>query len=236
MKETITYLKQDPIRHLNLLGFMKENKVHSLRRVGNSVILRGRSNRDWTFISSPNEDELNACLPYLTEEDRSYAVIEDWMLPIITAGRSPEWMLSTVRLFLPEEVHLQYVPRPAVRPLTVRDVPYLYKYSDYRDFISPEYIRMRIEQGPSAGITVGWDLAGWVMTHDDGAIGFLHVLEKYRRRGYAKELMKHIIQQVRSRGKTPYIHIEETNTGSMSLALNLGFRRDRLVHWFGLES
>jgi len=236
MKETIAFLQQDPIRNMNLLGFMEENQIKSLQRIGNSVILRGSSDRDWTFISSPGEDELRALMPYLTEADRSFAVIEDWMMPVITAGRPLEWILSTERLYLPDEDRPVDVPRTAVRPLTIRDTSYLYKHSDYRDFISPEYIHMRIERGPSAGIEVGWDLAGWVMTHDDGAIGFLHVLEKYRRRGYAKQLMKHIIQQVRSRGKTPFVHIEEANTGSLSLALNLGFRRDRLVHWFELGS
>ena len=75
----------------------------------------------------------------------------------------------------------------------------------------------------------------WAMTHDDSAIGFLHVLEAYRRQGFAYELTVYLIHQLRQQGKIPFVHIEETNLKSIHLAMKLGFRKDRRVHWFEIQ-
>ena len=66
----------------------------------------------------------------------------------------------------------------------------------------------------------------------DCAIGFLHVLDAYRRQGYAYALTVYLIQQLRQQGKIPFVHIEETNAKSLRLAMKLGFQTDRRVHWF----
>ena len=73
------------------------------------------------------------------------------------------------------------------------------------------------------------------MTQDDGSIGVLEVLEEYRGRGYAYDLTVYLIARLREQGRIPFVQVEDTNTKSMNLALKLGFRKDRRIHWFKVK-
>jgi hypothetical protein len=42
-------------------------------------------------------------------------------------------------------------------------------------------------------------------------------------------------EEKRQEGTIPFVHIEETNIKSMNLAIKLGFRKDRRVHWFEIQ-
>ena len=235
LETIVSFLKQDEIKNMNMLYFMENNLVHRLDRIGNSVVLRGESDRRWVYISSPNEQELDAVVSTLTKDDRCFAVIEDWMLPLLTTNKTLVWQLSTMKLVLPAHVTFSQMPQFPIAPLSIHDAQYLYEHSQYQGLISPDYIRDRIQQGLSAGIHVSGQLVAWAMTHDDSAIGFLQVLEAYRRQGYAYALTVYLIHQLRQQGKIPYVHIEETNLKSMHLAMKLGFRSDRRVHWFEIQ-
>jgi len=252
MGEIRKLLERDLYKNINMLYFMEDNLVHDLRRVGNSVILRGESDRKWTFISCSDGSDWGLILAELNDQDRCFAVIEDWIFSRITENRNCAWSLSTLRLVLPAGSEMcmdrygnpeaagwreETGPVPAyVRPLSEADIPVILENSEYRDYISADYIGMRIESGPSLGIVIEGFPVGWVLTHDDGAIGFMHIMQKFRKQGYAKRLMLHMIQLIRRCGRIPFVHIEETNTASMALAAKLGFQRDRLVHWFEIEA
>ncbi|MCK4806335.1 MAG: GNAT family N-acetyltransferase [Candidatus Aegiribacteria sp.] len=229
------FLKKDTIRNLNMLYFMETNPVHTLERTGDSVLMRGTSDHRWVYISSPDEQELRALSARLTGEDRYFAVIEDWMLPVITSNRKIEWQLSCMKLVLPEEVAFSEIPLTGITPLSVDDVQYLHENSIYQSFSSPDYIRERIQRGPGAGIRESGQLVAWILTHDDSAIGFLHVLEAHRKKGYAYNLTVHMIQQLRQRGRIPFVQIEESNIKSISLAQKLGFKETYKVNWLSLK-
>ncbi len=218
-----------------MLYFMENNPTHSFERTGDSVVLRGESDHPWVYISSPDEQELASVLKTLTDNDRFFAVIEDWMLPAFTAGKTLVWQLSTMKLVLPEHVTFPQNPESHITPLSVDDAQYLYEHSMYQGVTSSDYIRDRIQNGLSAGIHDSGKLVAWALTHDDSAIGFLHVLPAYRKMGYAYELTVYLINQLRKQGRIPFVQIEETNLKSMRLAGKLGFRKDRRVHWFEVQ-
>ena len=98
----VSFLKQNEIKNMNMLYFMENNPVHSFERTGDSVLLRGDSDHRWVYISSPNEQELTAVIKNLKKNDRFFAVIEDWMLPALTANKKLVWQLSTMKLILRE--------------------------------------------------------------------------------------------------------------------------------------
>ena len=231
----VSFLKQNEIKNMNMLYFMENNPTHSFERTGDSVVLRGESDHRWVYISSPKEQELTAVMKILTKNDRFFAVIEEWMLPILTTNKTLVWQLSTMKLVLPEHVTFPQMSQFHITPLSVNDAQYLYEHSLYQGVTSPAYIRERIQHGLSAGIHESGKLVAWVMTHDDSAIGFLNVLEAYRRKGYAYELTVYLINQLRQQGKIPFVHIEEKNLKSIHLAMKLGFRKDRRVHWFEIN-
>lgn len=231
----VSFLKHNEMKNMNMLYFMKNNPVCSLERTGDSVVLRGESDHPWVYISSPDEQELTAVIKTLTSNDRFFAVIEDWMLPSLTAGKTLVWQLSTVKLVLPEDVIFPEMPQSCVTPLSASDAQYLYDHSLYREVTSANYIRNRIQNGLTAGIYEAGKLVAWALTHDDSAIGFLHVLPAYRRKGYAYKLTAYLISQLRKQGKIPFVQIEEANLKSIHLAAKLGFKKDRTVHWFEIQ-
>ncbi|SFG41486.1 FR47-like protein [Desulfotomaculum arcticum] len=98
-----------------------------------------------------------------------------------------------------------------------------------------DYIVERIQNGIGCGIWQNKKLVAWALTHDDGAIGFLNVLEGYRRKGYGKDITVAMIKRLLEIGEVPYAHIEEENEKSMSLALKTGFRKDRRIHWIKMK-
>jgi 8-oxo-dGTP diphosphatase len=228
----VSLLQQNKIKNMNMLYFMENNLIHHLERIGNSIIFRGESDQHWVYISSPNEQELHTVVDTLTKDDRFFAVIEDWMLPLLTVNKTLVWQLSTMKLVLPDHVTVPQLSGSHIVPLSINDAEYLYEHSLYQGVTSPDYIRERIQHGLSAGIRVSGKLAAWAMTHDDSAIGFLHVLDAYRRQGFAHELTVYLSHRLRQQGKIPFVHIEETNSKSLHLAVKLGFQKDRRVHWF----
>jgi len=91
------------------------------------------------------------------------------------------------------------------------------------------YIRSRIAAGPALAVFDGATPVAWVLTHAEtptvSVIGFIHVLEPYRRRGYALALTSAIVKDILLRGKTPALHVRSENSASLDLVRKVGFRR-----------
>ena len=121
------------------------------------------------------------------------------------------------------------------RSLSTNDVKHVYENSSYGDVISIGYVRDRVLCGPSVAIQEGNQLVAWAMTQDDGAIGFLHVMDKYRKKGYGRGVTTALIKELRQQGKTPYVYIENDNQQALRLVSKLGFERDKNIHWFKVK-
>lgn len=229
-KEVQRILNLDPVRNTNISCFIKSNKVIGYEVIGESVMIRGISDREWVLFSSKDESEFRNLLLNLKDSSINFAVINDWMIPWISEIYDLKIELSAMKFAITEDIRIPS-PKNGVVPLMVSDAEYIYDNSTYKEFLSVEYIKDRIQRGCSAGIYILDKLIAWTITHDDGAIGFLHVLEEYRNRGYAYDLMLAMIAKIRNKGCIPFVHIEENNIPSLNLAGKLGFREYDRVHW-----
>lgn len=232
--EILDFLKKSEIRNINIINFIKNYPIHYMDKIGDSIIVKGTSDKNWIYISSKCEEEVKKIKNSLDNNDKNFAAIEEWMVPILSEGNVVKWKLSTMKLILPNNVCMDE-PKHNVSKLTVNDAEFLYENSEYKDVISIEYIIDRITKGESSCIRYMNKPIAWSITQDDGAIGFLHVLPEYRRKGYAQDVTVDIIKKVRNKNKIPFVHIEETNEKSMNLALGLGFKKDRVVSLFEIE-
>ncbi|ACR80776.1 MULTISPECIES: GNAT family N-acetyltransferase [Kosmotoga] len=229
IERALRILEKNRVQNRSIINFCKDYPIELVEIVGESVAIKGKSDRDWVYISSENLEEFKELLKRISAET-CYAVLEDWMLPYVIADREVDWILSCIRLYLPDYVTL---PKTTigVKPLRPEMADYIFENYEYREYTDSDYIRERIEKAGGFGIYDGETLVGWIMTQDDGAIGILNVLPAYRRRGYAKALMISMIQKVRKSGNVPFVQIEESNIPSMNLAKSLGFIEDKNVHW-----
>jgi len=235
MNAIIKYLKKDLLKNISLIYFQQNNPVMYLKREGNSVVLKGTSDQDWIFISSDQPEELKIILDSFDPTEKYFASIESWMLPFFHSRWEMKWALTANRYYLPDEVTLEPPADIKIRKLKAAEAEYIYRYSEYQTYTSADYLKTRIERGLSAGIEENGQLLAWVLTHDDLAIGTLHVLESARRKGYATVLTNYMISELRKKGIIPFVQIVPDNTASIRLAERSGFRFDREVSWLAIR-
>lgn len=203
--------------NINIINFIKSYPVYTVDIIGDSVLLRGRSDEYWIYISSKSCDEFQQLIEGLDEDDECFAVLEDWMLTFIDNGRKIRCQLTSIK-----RVYDKKTPLPSVMSnvidLSITDTPYIFDNSEYNEYISIEYIKDRIKNGIAFGIYEDGKLIAWAIMHDDGAICFLNVLEGYMTDAAA------MIERLLKLGNLPFAHIED-NVESMNFALKLGFRK-----------
>ena len=128
-------------------------------------------------------------------------------------------------------VYTKKSPLPGPEGIAVRTLGE--EYTDLVHSLYPliekrERVREILGQGILYGAFLpgekGEELAGFIGTHEEGSMGILHVLEKFRHRGIAQQLERFLINRLLEQGKTPYGHIFTDNLASLQLQKKMGFR------------
>ncbi|MCD8069569.1 MAG: GNAT family N-acetyltransferase, partial [Lachnospiraceae bacterium] len=76
------------------------------------------------------------------------------------------------------------------------------------------------------------ELAGFIGTHSEGALGMLQVRPRFRRRGIAAALEAYMINETLKRGEIPFGHIFEGNEASLHLQRKLGLNVTDVCLWW----
>lgn len=226
-------LKKDFLANISTIGFIENNPITEVAEINNSYLIKGTSDVEWTYIVCNNENDLRALLEK-SPSNTYFASLEDWMIPIITENKNVEWVLSTMRYYLPDDLEVPENKKEVI-PLTTDHIGFIISQSNYKQFLSPAYVEERISKSISAAIMKKDKLVAWGLTHDDGALGSLHVLDEYRKKGYGKEILISLIHQNRKLVKISFAQIEEKNTKATNLIEQLGFVKDRKVSWVKLK-
>lgn len=233
-EELIKHLKKDEIKNLHVINLIKENYYSDIEKYGNTIIVRNKDNKGTIYISSNNEMELRTFLENCNEFDKHFAAIESWMIPIIKERFEIKKLINAYQLILPSHISL-IDPVTPPRLLTEKDAEIVDKHWEYKDEESLEYIKERIKNGISAGIDKYSKLVAWSLTHNDGSIGCIFVLEGHRKKGHAIDVLLNMAKTVQKTGNIPFLDIVEDNYRSINLAKKLGFVLDRKVCWFKLD-
>lgn len=128
-------LQKDKVRNINFINFIQSYPIHTFDSVGDSVLIRGRSDEEWVYISSKSEDEFRQLIQGLDEEDNCFAVLEDWMLPYIVKDKEIRSRLTSIKLVYDEKTPLPLAESSVVN-LSAADAPYIYENSKYKEYIS----------------------------------------------------------------------------------------------------
>ena len=233
LNKLIALLKRDEITNISTIGFIENNPITEVVEINNSYLIKGTSDVEWIYLVCKNEIDIKVLLEK-SGSNIYFASVEDWMIPIITEKRKAEWILSTMRYYLPEDVE---VPenKLEVIPLTTDHIGFIISKSNYKQFLTPAYVEERISKSISAAIMKKDKLVAWGLTHDDSALGSLHVLDEYRKKGYGKEILISLIHQNRKLGKISFAQIEKKNIKATNLIEQLGFLKDRTVSWLKIK-
>ena len=232
-KEIREFLDEIKYNDISFDGFFRNYPVSKYRREGDSAIIVGKSDYEWAYLIGSNKDELRMLLKQ-SDDIKYFSSIEEWMIPIVSKYGSIDWELETNRFILDKNITID-TPKNKVVSLSVEDAEYIYDYSFYQDYTSVDYFRERLKRYISAGIFEDGKLVAWGLTHDDGALGSLFVLDDYRKKGYGRDIILNLISKNRMNGQPNFANIELDNLASMSLFTKLGFTVDRKIFWVKLK-
>ncbi|MCP4176510.1 MAG: GNAT family N-acetyltransferase [bacterium] len=230
----LEWIKINKNINLSLSNFVEENPVYSAERVGNSVLIRGVSDHPWVYVDSNSEEELQQLALNINGQDKYFAAIEDWMLPFVLKDQTPSWRLKTYQYVLPDDIDISETEHETC-PLNPKDADYIFTCSNYKNILSSSYIKERIMKGYSAGLKEDGKLVAWIITHDDGAIGSLHVIKEYRHKGYAHSVVAALLHKLRNVGKKPFLYIDDPNKAAADLLRGLGFVRKSHMNWIEMD-
>jgi len=230
----ISILNSNPTKNIAILGFFSNYPVKDYQIMDNSVLILGKSDHLWAHISSSSEIELSSLLAKYQMKTKYYYSIEDWMIPLILAHGTIDWIMTTNRFILEESIFTD-LPKLEIIKINKSYAPFIYNNSDYKDYISIEYIEERLSKDISAGILVNNVLVAWGFTHDDGALGFLHVLKNFRNNGYGINILLGLISLRKKAKKPVFGNIILENVASTNLVTKLGFRLDCKTSWIKLK-
>lgn len=89
--------------------------------------------------------------------------------------------------------------------------------------ISEEEMKEVIERKNLYLAYVKDELVGFIGEHLEGSMGMLYIYPEHRKKGYAMELEKLMIEKTRKQGYIPFCQVEINNQDSMNLQKKLGF-------------
>ena len=230
----LSIVNLNPIKNISILGFFSNYPVEKYYINRNSVLILGKSDHLWAHILSSSENELSSMLAKYHMKTKYYFSVEDWMIPLILNHGTEDWILTTNQFILDENVFTN-LPKLNIVKINKSYATFMYNNSDYKDYISIEYIEDRLSKDISAGIFVNDILVAWGFTHDDGALGFLHVLENFRNKGYGTNILLGLIQMRKKAKKPVFGNIVSENIASINLVTKLGFKLNCKTSWIKLK-
>jgi len=225
-------LKKNHDKNINVINFADGYPISRVEFVKDSVILTGKSDNDWTYISLADDGDMEEIITHLRYEDNHVAILDDCMLEYFKDTCDIEWILSCAKMIYRGNTD---IAPEEVSELTLEDAKYIQENNVYGDFTDVDYISDRIRKGIGLGIRIDDQLIAWILTHDDGAIGFMKVLKEHRNKGYAMKLSNETIRRLLEKGEIPFVHIEKNNEKSINLAKKAGFEYVGDINWIKLS-
>lgn len=121
---------------------------------------------------------------------------------------------------------------PEIRLLNRDYIGFIMEHYSKKDLCNVEYIGERIDAGVMYGAFIDGELGGFIGGHEEGSIGMLEVLPKFRRRKIATHLIVKAVNEMLKKGLYAYGQIEEGNEASTKLQKGLGFEISKeKIYW-----
>jgi ribosomal protein S18 acetylase RimI-like enzyme len=122
---------------------------------------------------------------------------------------------------------------PPLDRIREEEIPLVSDLAEYGEIDG--YVSRRIEHAPYAAVRIGDELAAYMIVHDNGSIGMLHTLEKFRNRKLGRRVASALAEMQMERGRPVYCYIVNGNTASERVFTSLGFKRVAEVSWVVFE-
>ncbi len=245
----LAYLLRDRLFHMDMIEDIRRGQAEVLTVREDGVIIRDVPT-GICMITAETKDAGERLLSCVGTETEVFACHQDFVMESVAA----RFRKSCVNECF-QAVYTRRQPFPeeelcGIRPLTEAG---LEPVSAYDDLYARKELRAALRGGAVFGAFVPKEsvspqeedaalrkervlpperCVGLIGTHEEGGMGFLHVLEPYRRRGIAAALEKFLINRTLEKGWTPYGQIFPENEASLRLQEKLGLKLcKRRIYW-----
>ena len=229
--QALKILNRDKILNYAMINLLKNNKISEIEIHKNCVAIKQNRSEGWVHLSANTLTELREFLP-LIENEKYFAATNTDFIDIITGKKKVVWREDCYRLAYLNNNKFKTFSYPAI---SLSDAEIVNNFWPYKSEYSLEYVKSRIKNGLSVGYFAENKLVSWIITQDDGAMGFFHTLKEYRRRGYGEKITKSLINKLIENQKIPFVYVIIKNENSLSLTRKLNFKITGKVSWFELS-
>ncbi len=143
------------------------------------------------------------------------------------------WYEPTNRYVLSDLPQVERCPYEVVS-LGMEEAEGIDERYEYRQEGSLKRIRDAIANRPTSAIYQAGELASYVLVHEDNSIGYMYTKPEYRELGLGYWVTIDILKKMKSRGKVPFVEINQRNFKSQGLAKKTHLEKDALTPWFGI--
>ena len=216
-------------QNIALLYLAEEYPLTEVMQSGNMLMCRFISDEEWCHFSHNSTPRFIDDF-FGSHSRGQYVVIsDDHVFDYARKHHRLIWSITCYRLF--QDVQDISPINTQLKPLRQEHLTIVYNNSKYQQFLNQVYLAKRLILGGGYCVMADDHPVAWMMTHDDGSVGMLHVLDDFRGRGYAKMLVKAMSRQVVQKGREAYAHIEPSNEPSLRLFQSLGFVIRGKITW-----
>ncbi|WP_160690777.1 GNAT family N-acetyltransferase [Clostridium sp. C2-6-12] len=119
-----------------------------------------------------------------------------------------------------------------IKPLTLQYKDNIINSYSKMDIIDSNYIENRLKANVMFGAFIDNNLCGFIGSHEEGSIGMLEVLPKFKGKGIGSSLQIAATNHALALKRYPYGQVVETNIASTALQKKLGFELSKdKVYW-----
>lgn len=225
VETAMSYLMQDELLHMDMIEPIRRGHGKVCYADSHGVLMLEENNHEY-MLSTDSEKLAKLLLP-MTDGAALIAVHHDF----------EERIAMDYFHFSKSHAYFQVVypnfSQPTwgdVRQLGVEDLDIV--FSNYALYENPEEVRILLEKGAVWGQYVDGQLAAFIGTHGEGAVGMLEVFKPYRRQGIGQNLIAHVAKQWQEKGNVAFAQIATDNVKSLALQEKLGTRRSETEMWW----
>lgn len=235
----LSYLKQNRLLHMDMLESIRRGlgEVVCVREDG--VLVKDRAT-GVHMVTALHKDAGERLLSLADTGTEVFVCHQDFVAQSVTARFGKKECAACYQLSYTKKQPFEACENGCrIRPLEESFTDAV--FACYHDLHTRREIEKLLGDGALYGAFVEEDgaevLAGFIGTHAEGGMGMLEVFPRYRRRGIALALERHLINRTLARGYTPYGHVFTDNAPSLALQEKMGLKASgSLVYWVSCNS
>lgn len=233
-QEALKHLYQEPVKNAPLLNLINHNLYSKIYIEGDAVAVKQDKYEGWVYLNQATPRNIIRLINKIKFHERLFAAVEEWTLFEIKNHFNVVWENSYFGMALPGESFV-FKESHSIHPLRPEHSEMVNQYWPFHNRLSLSYIQRRIATGLSGAVYLNHQPVSWCITQDDGALGFMHTMKRYRRNGYSESAARYVIGKIRETNGIPFMYIGRKHDNSNSLAKKLGFSHMGNVAWIEIE-